>query len=108
MSTADAPTGSPRVRVVDDEPYIADVISTALRYSGFVTSVAATGAEALSQVAELKPDLIVLVVMLPDMKGFDVAKHLGAERSRTPIIFLTARDSVDDKVRGLTLAATIT
>ena len=53
--------------------------------------------------AEFKPDLIVLDVMLPDMEGFDVAKRLGAQRARVPIIFLTARDATDDKVRGLTL-----
>jgi two-component system OmpR family response regulator len=94
---------SHRVLVVDDEPNIVDVISMALRFDGFTTSAAATGADALTQVDEFRPDLILLDVMLPDMEGFDLAKRLGAERSRTPIIFLTARDDVDDKIRGLTL-----
>jgi two-component system OmpR family response regulator len=64
---------------------------------------AATGAEALAAVESFRPDLMLLDVMLPDMEGFDVARRLGAERGRVPIIFLTARDSTDDKVRGLTI-----
>ena len=92
-----------RVLVVDDEPNIVDVIAMALKFQGFAVESAGTGQEAISQVAEFKPDLIVLDVMLPDMEGFDVAKRLGAARSRVPIIFLTARDATDDKVRGLTL-----
>ena len=92
-----------RVLVVDDEPNIVDVISMALKFQGFAVESAGTGQEAISQVAEFKPELIVLDVMLPDMEGFDVAKRLGAARSRVPIIFLTARDATDDKIRGLTL-----
>ena len=93
---------SSRVLVVDDEPNIVDVISMALRFQGFTVESAGTGTEALSQVAAFRPDLIVLDVMLPDMEGFDVAKRLGAERAATPIIFLTARDAPEDKLRGLT------
>jgi two-component system, OmpR family, response regulator len=100
MSTEAA---SHRVLVVDDEPNIVDVISMALRFNGFTVGAAATGADALNQVREFKPDLVLLDVMLPDMEGFDIAKRLGAERSRTPIIFLTARDGTDDKVRGLSI-----
>ena len=92
-----------RVLVVDDEPNIVDVIAMALKFQGFAVESAGTGQEAITQVAEFKPDLIVLDVMLPDMEGFDVAKRLGAARSRVPIIFLTARDATDDKIRGLTL-----
>ena len=94
---------SNRVLVVDDEPNIVDVISMALRFQGFTVESAGTGTDALNQVAAFRPDLIVLDVMLPDMEGFDVAKRLGAARSRVPIIFLTARDATDDKIRGLTL-----
>src|SRR3954454_20027557 len=94
---------SHRVLVVDDEPNIVDVIAMALKFQGFTVESAGTGQEAIGKVAEFKPDLIVLDVMLPDMEGFDVAKRLGAARSRVPIIFLTARDATDDKVRGLTL-----
>jgi two-component system, OmpR family, response regulator len=91
-----------RVLVVDDEPNIVDVISMALKYQGFEVASAATGQEAIAQVAAVKPHLILLDVMLPDMEGFDVAERLSAAHSRMPIIFLTARDAVEDKVRGLT------
>ncbi len=94
---------SHRVLVVDDEPNIVDVVSMALRYQGFEVDSAGTGAEALSQVQAFRPDLIVLDIMLPDMEGFEVAKRLGAQRAKVPIIFLTARDDTNDKVRGLTL-----
>ncbi|HST38057.1 MAG TPA: response regulator transcription factor [Conexibacter sp.] len=94
---------SHRVLVVDDEPNIVDVITMALRFQGFEVASAATGAEALQQVREFRPHLLVLDVMLPDMEGFDVARRLGAERAKVPIIFLTARDATDDRVRGLTL-----
>jgi two-component system OmpR family response regulator len=92
-----------RVLVVDDEPNIVDVISMALRFQGFDVESAGTGAEAISAVAAFKPELIVLDVMLPDMEGFEVARRLGAQRARVPIVFLTARDAVEDKIRGLTI-----
>src|SRR5215210_6677512 len=92
-----------RVLVVDDEPNIVDVVAMALKFQGFVVESAGTGTEAIAAVSSFKPQLIVLDVMLPDMEGFDVAKRLGAQRARVPIIYLTARDATDDKVRGLTL-----
>jgi two-component system, OmpR family, response regulator len=91
-----------RVLVVDDEANIAEVITMALRYQGFVVETAATGREAVAAVTRFKPHLIVLDVMLPDMEGFEVAERLGAQRAGVPIIFLTARDSTEDKIRGLT------
>jgi two-component system, OmpR family, response regulator len=95
-------TGSPtRVLVVDDEPNIVDVISMALRYEGFAVASAGTGEEALAQVQDFRPDLMVLDVMLPDMEGFEVAQRLGADRAGVPIVYLTARDATADKVRGL-------
>jgi two-component system OmpR family response regulator len=94
---------SHRVLVVDDEPNILDVLSMALRYQGFEIETAATGEQALAAAASFKPQLIVLDVMLPDMEGFEVARRLGAQRAGIPIIFLTARDATEDKVRGLTL-----
>jgi two-component system OmpR family response regulator len=93
---------SHRVLVVDDEPNIVDVISMALRFQGFEVHSAGTGAEALAAVGQFKPHLMVLDIMLPDMEGFDVAQRLGAQRAQVPIIFLTARDATEDKVRGLT------
>src|SRR3954465_12522955 len=92
-----------RVLVVDDEPNIVDVISMALRFQGFDVESAGTGADAIAAAAAFKPELIVLDVMLPDMEGFDVARRLGAQRARVPIVFLTARDSTEDKIRGLTI-----
>ena len=92
-----------RVLVVDDEPNIVDVLTMALRFQGFTVASAGTGAEAVSAVGAFKPDLIVLDVMLPDMEGFDVAQRLGAQHARVPIIYLTARDATEDKIRGLTL-----
>ncbi len=91
-----------RVLVVDDEPNIVDVISMALRYQGFSVESAGNGRDALAAVAAFKPHLMLLDIMLPDMEGFDVAKRLGGERAELPIIFLTARDATEDKVRGLT------
>ena len=91
-----------RVLVVDDEPNIVDVLSMALRYQGFSVESAANGRDALAAVASFRPHLMLLDVMLPDMEGFDVARRLGAQRAHVPIIFLTARDATEDKVRGLT------
>ena len=98
MSDTPAPH---RVLVVDDEPNLVEVVTMALRYQGFAVETAGTGREALAAVSAFRPHLMVLDVMLPDMEGFDVASRLGAQRSAVPIIFLTARDSTEDKVRGL-------
>jgi two-component system OmpR family response regulator len=91
----------PRVLVVDDEPNLAEVVTMALRFNGFTVETAATGREALAAVSKFKPHLLVLDVMLPDMEGFEVASRLGAQRAGVPIIFLTARDATEDKLRGL-------
>jgi two-component system OmpR family response regulator len=96
----DVPTGQ-RVLVVDDEPNLAEVVTMALRFQGFEVQTAASGREALAAVHRFKPHLMVLDVMLPDMEGFEVAARLGAQRAGVPIIFLTARDATEDKVRGL-------
>ena len=89
--------------VVDDEPNIVDVVTMALKFQGFSVESAGTGAQALSAVSSFHPHLIVLDVMLPDMEGFDVAQRLGAQHARVPIIYLTARDATEDKIRGLSL-----
>jgi two-component system OmpR family response regulator len=78
--------GHHRVLVVDDEPNIVDVVSMALRFQGFSVESAGTGAEAVSAVGTFHPHLIVLDVMLPDMEGFEVARRLGAQHARVPII----------------------
>jgi two-component system, OmpR family, response regulator len=92
-----------RILVVDDEPNIVDVISMALRFQGFAVAAATTGAEAITAVDDFRPHLLVLDIMLPDMEGFDVAERLAAKRVTAPILFLTARDATEDKVRGLTI-----
>jgi two-component system, OmpR family, response regulator len=97
-----APESSHRVLVVDDEPNIADVVAMALRYQGFQVETAGDGKSALEAVRTFKPDLMVLDIMLPDMEGFEVAERLGAQRASVPIVFLTARDATEDKIRGLT------
>lgn len=96
-------TAGARILVVDDEANIVDVISMALRYQGFEVESAENGVDAITAVHKFKPDLVLLDIMLPDMEGFEVAERLGSTRGRTPIIFLTARDSTEDKVRGLTI-----
>ena len=92
-----------RVLVVDDEPYIADLLSTGLRFVGFDVRTAGGGLEALTSVREWKPDLLVLDVMMPDVDGFEVTRRMRADGRETPVLFLTARDSVEDKVAGLTI-----
>jgi two-component system OmpR family response regulator len=101
---ADGATTPPaRILVVDDEPSITDLVAMALRYEGFTPEVARGGREALDAVAAAPPDLVILDVMMPGIDGFEVARRLRAGGTGIPILFLTARDSTDDKVRGLTL-----
>jgi two-component system OmpR family response regulator len=92
-----------RVLVVDDEPNITDLVATALRYEGFEVSVAATGREALRSVETFRPQLLVLDIQLPDLDGFEVMRRLNADGLKVPVLFLTARDATEDKVRGLTM-----
>ncbi|HEY2303421.1 MAG TPA: response regulator transcription factor [Acidimicrobiales bacterium] len=100
--------GKPRVLVVDDEEHITELVAMGLGYNGFECERVATGRSALEAVAERKPDLIVLDVMLPDLDGFEVARRLRTNEgagTRVPIIFLTARDTTADKVQGLRLGS---
>jgi two-component system OmpR family response regulator len=96
-------TPKQQVLVVDDEPSIVDAVATALRYEGFEVREAVTGRAALTAAQENPPDLVVLDVMLPDLDGLEVTRRLRADGIRVPILFLTARDSVEDKVAGLTV-----
>ena len=89
--------------VVDDEPYIADLLSTGLRFVGFDVRTAGSGLEALTSVREWRPDLLVLDVMMPGVDGFEVTRRMRADGRETPVLFLTARDAVEDKVAGLTI-----
>jgi two-component system OmpR family response regulator len=94
---------SQQILVVDDEPSIVDAVATALRYEGFEVRVAGTGRSALSAAQEAPPDLIVLDVMLPDLDGLEVTRRLRADGIKVPILFLTARDSIDAKLAGLAI-----
>lgn len=92
-----------RVLIVDDEPNIRDLLATSLRFAGYEIQTAANGAGAVAAVTESEPDIILLDVMLPDMNGFSVTKKLRSSGIQAPILFLTARDDVEDKVTGLTV-----
>ncbi len=89
------------VLIVDDEVSIADAVSIGLRDAGYTTTIAENGASALNQVRRTQFALIVLDVMLPDGTGFDLAARVRVEGTTTPILFLTARDTLDDKLLGL-------
>jgi two-component system OmpR family response regulator len=107
-SEPDAPasgSATARVLVVDDEAAIADLVSTTLRYEGFETSTAGDGRAAIEAVEAFRPDLMVLDVMLPDLDGFEVQRKLIDRGLRVPVLFLTARDATEDKVRGLRVGA---
>jgi two-component system OmpR family response regulator len=98
------PTGrQTRVLVVDDEPNISALLSATLRLIDFDVRAAGGGNEALLAAAEFDPDLVVLDVMLPDLDGFQVAQRLRAAGRPVPVLFLTARDSVEDRISGLTV-----
>ena len=92
-----------RILVVDDEQSITDLIAMALRYEHFAVQVAHSGREALDTVETFSPDLVVLDIMMPGIDGFEVARRLRNGGASLPVLFLTARDATDDKVRGLTL-----
>ncbi len=98
----------PRILVVDDEEHITELLAMGLGYNGFDVERAATGRAALESIERVRPDLVVLDVMLPDLDGFEVARRVrdgeGAGR-RLPIIFLTAKDTTADKVQGLRLGS---
>jgi two-component system OmpR family response regulator len=94
---------TPRVLVVDDEENIRYLLVTALRHAELEVAEAATGREALESAKDFRPDVLLLDVMLPDVDGFEVCRRLRSDGSAAPVIFLTARDATEDKVRGLSL-----
>ena len=93
----------PKVLVVDDEPNIRELVEVALKFHGCAVSVSASGKDALHQAETYEPDLMILDVMLPDMDGFEVCRALRQDGNEVPVIFLTARDTTSDTIRGLTL-----
>ncbi|MGS0685372.1 response regulator transcription factor [Nakamurella sp. GG22] len=97
------PDGRPiRVLVVDDEPTLSELVGLALRYEGWQVRTAADGMSAIAAAREFKPDLVVLDVMLPDVDGLEVLRRLRADIERMPVLFLTAKDDVSDRIAGLT------
>ncbi|RDI47274.1 two-component system OmpR family response regulator [Nocardia mexicana] len=99
------PAPEARVLVVDDEPMIVELLSVSLRYQGFEVAVAANGAEGLDRARTFRPDALIIDVMMPGMDGFGLLRRLRADGIDAPVLFLTARDEVEDKVTGLTLGA---
>ena len=92
-----------QILVVDDEDNITYLLGTALRHFGFGVLTAGSGREGLALATDARPDLMLLDVMLPDLDGFEVVRRLRDAGLQVPILFLTARDATEDKVRGLTL-----
>jgi two-component system, OmpR family, response regulator len=103
-----APAGPPlggaevRVLVVDDEPSLAELLSSVLRFEGWQVQTAADGQGAIRAARDFRPDAVVLDVMLPDLDGLDVLRRLRQEQPRVCVLFLTARDAVEDRVAGIT------
>jgi two-component system OmpR family response regulator len=97
------PDGSPvRVLVVDDEVNIAELLAMALRYEGWDLAVAHTGSDAVSTARDFRPDAVVLDIMLPDFDGLEVLRRMRADGSDVPVLFLPAKDAVEDRIAGLT------
>ncbi|MEV6432673.1 response regulator transcription factor [Nocardia sp. NPDC051463] len=94
-----------RVLVVDDEPMIVELLSVSLRYQGFEVDTAVDGAQALDKARSFRPQALIVDVMMPGMDGFGLLRRLRADGIGAPVLFLTARDEVQDKVAGLTLGA---
>jgi two-component system OmpR family response regulator len=90
---------------VDDEPSIVDAVATALRYEGYEVSEARTGRDGLAAAQSDQPDLIVLDVMLPDVDGFEIARRIRADGLSIPILFLTAKDALHEKMHGFSVGA---
>jgi two-component system OmpR family response regulator len=94
-----------RLLVVDDEPDIVELLSASLRFAGYDVATAGSGKEALDMASTFRPDLVLLDVMMPGIDGFTVLSRLRGEGHQVPVLFLTARDATEDKVRGLTTGA---
>jgi two-component system OmpR family response regulator len=100
---AEAVAEETRILVVDDEQYIADLVSMALKVSGFSVRSAASARQARTAVNDFRPALVVLDVGLPDQDGFELVQRLRNDGQKVPVIFLTARDATEEKIHGLTV-----
>lgn len=88
--------------LVDDEPSLTSLVSLALGYEGWIVDIASNGGEALAHYRSNPPDVVVLDIMLPDTDGLEVLRRIRELGDETPTLFLTARDSIDDRIMGLT------
>src|SRR3954451_1102570 len=103
MQETPQPTAEARLLVVEDDANIVELLSASLRFAGFEVMTATDGQQALRAAREFRPDLMVLDVMMPGIDGFEVVRRLSAGGNRCPVVFLTARDAVEDKITGLTV-----
>ncbi|GAA2835949.1 response regulator transcription factor [Nonomuraea rubra] len=92
-----------RLLIVEDDPNILELLAASLRFAGFDVTTAKSGLDAVAAVQRHRPDLVVLDVMLPDLDGFEIVRRLRGGGLHTPVVFLTARDETEDKIRGLTI-----
>ncbi|MEV0614497.1 response regulator transcription factor [Nonomuraea sp. NPDC050404] len=92
-----------RLLIVEDDPNILELLAASLRFAGFDVTTAKSGLDAVAAVQRHRPDLVVLDVMLPDLDGFEIVRRMRGGGLHTPVVFLTARDETEDKIRGLTL-----
>jgi two-component system OmpR family response regulator len=92
-----------RVLVVDDETALAELVSMALRFEGWAVRCAADGVSAVREAKQFRPDAVVLDIMLPDLDGLEVLRRLRMEQPEVPVLFLTAKDAVEDRIAGLTV-----
>jgi two-component system, OmpR family, response regulator len=92
-----------RLLIVEDDPNILELLAASLRFAGFDVCTAKSGLDAVTAVQRHRPDLVVLDVMLPDLDGFEIVRRLRGGGVHVPVVFLTARDETEDKIRGLTI-----
>ncbi|MEP6697210.1 MAG: response regulator [Pseudonocardiales bacterium] len=97
--------GEARLLIVEDDANIVELLSASLRYAGFDVATALDGYQALQTAGDIRPDLVVLDVMISGIDGFEVVRRMGSEGIRCPVLFLTARDSTEDKITGLTIGS---
>ena len=105
MVSVNAKPVEARILVVDDEPNILELLSVSLRFQGFEVATASSGSAGLDTARNFRPDAVILDVMMPGMDGFGMLQRLRADGVHAPVLFLTAKDAVEDKISGLTLGA---
>ncbi|WP_433678266.1 response regulator transcription factor [Nocardia sp. CA-119907] len=98
-------TTEARILVVDDEPMIAELLATSLRFQGFEVATAVNGSDGLDKVRSFRPDALIADVMMPGMDGFGMVRRMRADGDDVPVLFLSARDEVNDRLAGLALGA---